>query len=239
MTDSLLKRLMRAGQTVYLCPLRGYCDCYNICQSEQRRVNKGYTELTQKILNQPLAPIITAKETPNETYFIKNTMPKYIGKAVFRPKEPKMTDKETAALTKCPHSQCFCTGKCKYGPTYESQEALEKYKQRNLEIDREYHDQPTKPKFSEGDEVTIKLDKIAMDHLNDGKSWFEIPIARIISHKPAPKPVTVKRWVNVYRKPSAIEANYINKELADRSCDKNNRIACKEIEITYFEGEGL
>lgn len=203
------------------------------------------------------------KEPPNETYFIKNTMPKYIGKAVFRPKEPKMTDEETAALTKCPHSQCFCTGKCKYGPTYDAQYAINKYKADQAQENASFamkelgktvcigkNNSPEFkckcgkceiPIYSEGDEITVKLNTklangLSKNFENDKVSfWFSTE--DIISYKPAPKPVTVKRWVNINESPQLDNLFHTRADAND--CSKRDRIACVEIEITYTPGEGL
>lgn len=50
------------------------------------------------------------------------------------------------------------------------------------------------------------------------------------------EPKTIKAWVNVYS--SGFLCAYPSKGAADEK-SSNNRIACKEIEITYTEGEGV
>jgi len=49
-----------------------------------------------------------------------------------------------------------------------------------------------------------------------------------------PKPI--KAWVNIY--PRAFSRAYVSKDYADKEAG-SDRIACKEIEITYTPGEGL
>lgn len=96
-----------------------------------------------------------------------------------------------------------------------------------------------KSTYSEGDEVTVKLGNTGADSLNAGKEvWLDR--AAIIYHKPIPKPVTVKRWVNVYD--NGKDGVFITDHRDENEADRNHssyRLACKEIEFTYTLGEGL